>query len=684
MKNFFTLAALTALLYSGTAQTVTRGPYLQMVNQTSATIRWRTDVATTSKVNYGTTAGSLSLSMSDATSTLEHELRVNGLGTNTKYFYSIGSTTTVLDANGANWFITAPDNSFNKKIRIAAFGDCGLPAANRTNVRDKYLNYIGNTPTDVWLLLGDNAYFSGYDYEYQTGFFDGYKDNMLRNHPLFPAPGNHDYRNDQAFASDRTTVDYYKNFTLPKNAECGGVASNTEAYYSFDWGNVHFLSLDSYGKEDANTTRLYDTLGEQVTWIKLDLAATTKKWVIAYFHHPPFTRSSHNSDTEGELIAIRQNFIRILERYGVDLVLCGHSHAYERSYLLKGYYTNQPSFVKAMHTADSSSAKYDASPNSCPYHYDNGKYQHGTVYVVSGSAGQGDVIGAGMSALPFVYGGGSAGGSSFIEVDDKRLDLKMIGSDGGIKDQFTILKDVNKVTDMNISSGDNTSLTASWPGNYVWSTGAATKAITVAPTVSTSYTVNDNLNCLKDSFRVSVATILPLLLRSFSGTVANQHPVLTWITAQELNLGHFDVQRLTNGRFADIARVVSKGNSANGFTYTYEDAGAGEGAQQYRLQMVDLSGSVSWSAVVSVVAGNKKEPFTIYPEIIEPGSSVQIRTDLHRHFTVEVTDASGKLAWHASSSSSIIIPGNVFTGMGVYLVSVQSSGQRWVKKVLVR
>jgi acid phosphatase type 7 len=54
-------------------------------------------------------------------------------------------------------------------------------------------------------------------------------------------------------------------------------------------------------------------------------------WTVVYFHHPPYTKTSHNSDAEIELIRMRENFIRILERNGVDLVLSGHSHGYEGS-----------------------------------------------------------------------------------------------------------------------------------------------------------------------------------------------------------------------------------------------------------------------------------------------------------------------------------------------------------------
>jgi len=74
------------------------------------------------------------------------------------------------------------------------------------------------------------------------------------------------------------------------------------------------------------------------TWLKSDLAATAQEWIIVYFHHPPYTHGSHNSDSESDLISIRTNWVPILEAYGVDLVLSGHSHVYERTMLINGHY----------------------------------------------------------------------------------------------------------------------------------------------------------------------------------------------------------------------------------------------------------------------------------------------------------------------------------------------------------
>src|SRR4029450_1136767 len=118
--------------------------------------------------------------------------------------------------------------------------------------------------------------------------------------------------------SPTQTGPYYDIFTLPRNAEAGGVASGTEAYYSFDYGNIHFICLDSFDTPRSAT-------GAMAQWLQRDLADTTQDGIIAFWHHPPYSKGSHDSDTQTPLIEMRQNFLPILEAGGVDLVLSGHS-----------------------------------------------------------------------------------------------------------------------------------------------------------------------------------------------------------------------------------------------------------------------------------------------------------------------------------------------------------------------
>jgi len=508
LQYTFSAILLLVLQLTASSQSIIRGPYLQAGSKTELTIRWRTDIATTSKIGIGTTPGTYPTSFTDNTSTTEHIINITGLSPNTKYYYTAGTTTTVLQGDADNFFVTAPTDTSTRKITAAVFGDCGRNDNNyQTNSLNQYLTHLQNKgmkAADLMLLLGDNAYQNGTDAEYTNGFFSAYQSTILKNHILFPTPGNHDYAND-AGRQDDHAIPYYDIFTVPDAGQSGGVASNNKAYYSYNWGNIHFLSLDSYGEEDAGTTRLYDTNGKQVQWIKNDLAANTKKWTIAYWHHPPYTMGNHNSDNESELVAIRQNFIQILERNGVDLIMCGHSHNYERSYLLKGYSGNESAFNAAAHTADSSSAKYDGTANSCPYIYRSGKRTHGTVYVVAGSAGASGGVQAGYphNAMPFSY---NDGGMLFLEIEDNRLDAKFIRQDGVIADKFTVIKDANRRDTFTITPGSSIELTANWIGGYAWNTGASSKKITVSPVSTTTYSVKDSSmnTCINNEYFVKV------------------------------------------------------------------------------------------------------------------------------------------------------------------------------------
>jgi len=498
----------------GGSATLTRSPYLQRGTQTEITIRWRTAAATDSRVELGTSyPNNYTITVDSTTLTTEHIVRISGLTPDTKYWYRVGTTGQSLQGGADNFFTTVPAEG-TRKVRVAAFGDCGRNETNfQVNTLTRYRNYLstnGIDAADAWILLGDNAYNSGTESEFNNNFFNVYGPNILKNHKLYPAPGNHDYGSSANM--ETKNVPYFSLFTMPTNGEGGGVASNTKSFYSYNIGDIHFLSLDSYGTEAGD--RLYDTTGDQVDWIKADLAANTNKWVVAYWHHPPYTKGSHNSDAGGsdqELTEIRENFIRILERNGVDLVICGHSHDYERSYLLKGYYKANPGdgnvyethFNPATHTASNSSAKYDGSPNSCPYIYKHGKFNHGTVYVVSGNSGADGNTQAGYphNALPFNED--VLGGMFYFEADSGRLDAKYIRSDGAIGDNFTIIKGANVADTFFIISGDQVSLDASWQGNYAWSNAATTRTITVTPPEGLSnYTVVDNQGCLKDSFAV--------------------------------------------------------------------------------------------------------------------------------------------------------------------------------------
>jgi hypothetical protein len=432
MKHILFFYILLINLSEGFAQTpnIIRGPYLNSVTSTSAVIRWRTEQATDSKLSFSTdfTKADAHVGVSDAKLVTDHEVLVSGLTPKTKYFYTVGSTKSKAKAYQEQYFVTAPVVGSTDPIRIWALGDFGNSSKNQLDCRDAVINTTKDHRPDVWIWLGDNAYNAGKDSEYQKHVFRVYQESFFKNTSLFPSPGNHDYGDSNGDGKD---ISYFKIFTMPQNGEAGGIASGSEAYYSVDYGNVHIVSMDSQGKLDGGF-RIYDTLSRQVEWLKKDLAANKLPWTVVYFHHPPYTKGSHNSDTEDELVKIRQNLLRIIERYNVDLVLSGHSHVYERTHPLRGHYGEANSFDSKKHVVEQKD-----SPNN--YHI--GKKGQGVIYIVSGSGGQ---VGGQEKDFPLkaaTYYNTTVGGSLIMDIKDNRLDARWICADGQVRDQFSITKE---------------------------------------------------------------------------------------------------------------------------------------------------------------------------------------------------------------------------------------------------
>eukprot|EP00213_Chloropicon_mariensis_P004479 CAMPEP_0197484448 /NCGR_PEP_ID=MMETSP1309-20131121/57394_1 /TAXON_ID=464262 /ORGANISM="Genus nov. species nov., Strain RCC998" /LENGTH=793 /DNA_ID=CAMNT_0043027087 /DNA_START=217 /DNA_END=2600 /DNA_ORIENTATION=- len=170
----------------------------------------------------------------------------------------------------------------------------------------------------------------GKDWEYQKRFFNYLAEQNARV-PVFTTPGNHD-----AFTADMKaqTGPYFELFTNPGDGKSGGVASHHKSYYSFDYGPIHFVSVDSHHLGLHDDPTLYE-------WLEKDLAQAQRgnySWIVAYHHQPPYSKGSHDSDSEYECYKLRQNLVPMFEKYGVDLVLAGHSHSYERSHLLNGHF----------------------------------------------------------------------------------------------------------------------------------------------------------------------------------------------------------------------------------------------------------------------------------------------------------------------------------------------------------
>jgi acid phosphatase type 7 len=197
---------------------VTRGPYLQTGTPTSLVVRWRTDLATDSRVRYGTSQGILDSNRDDASITTEHEVTLTGLSPDTTYYYSVGTTTATIAGNDAShFFVTSPVAGTARPTRIWVLGDSGTANANAQAVANAYLNFTGANHTNLWLMLGDNAYDNGTDSEYQAAVFNMYPQ-MLRKSVLWSTLGNHDTAQS---TNPPSSLPYYSIFTLPTGGRRG-------------------------------------------------------------------------------------------------------------------------------------------------------------------------------------------------------------------------------------------------------------------------------------------------------------------------------------------------------------------------------------------------------------------------------------------------------------------------------
>jgi acid phosphatase type 7 len=450
------------LIGSDSSASVTRGPYLQIGTPNSTVVRWRTNTATNSRVSIGTTQGTLTSNFDNATSTTEHEIVVSGLSPATKYFYSVGSTTQALAGNdSSHFFLTSPVAGTSSATRIWVLGDSGTANASAQAVRNAYLTFAGTVHTNLWLMLGDNAYENGTDSEYQAAVFDMYP-TTLRQSVLWPAIGNHDTAQS---SNPPAGLPYFAMFTLPANAEAGGMASGTEKFYSFDYANIHFICLDSMTSDRSAT-------GPMANWLRADLASSTRLWTIAFWHHPPYSKGSHNSDTETNLVQMRQTFLPILEDGGVDLVLAGHSHSYERSFLIDGHYGTSSTFTSAMKKAGGSGRPAETGAYSKAT---AGAGAHeGAVYAVAGSSGQ---ISGGTLNHPAMFISLNNLGSMVLDVNGNTLDAKFLRENGAIADSFRIVKGVAgpatpaAPTNLVATTFSTTQINLSWTDNSADETG---------------------------------------------------------------------------------------------------------------------------------------------------------------------------------------------------------------------
>jgi hypothetical protein len=183
---------------------------------------------------------------------------------------------------------------------VLAAGDISSCVNNNDEATARVLDANPSVPV---LTLGDNVYDAGTVAEFASCYAPTWGRHFDR---TYPAPGNHDYNTAGA-------AGYFGYFGTRAGPQSTG-------YYSFDLGDWHLISLNSESD--------FGTAGTQLAWLRADLAATTRKCVLAYWHKPRFAAGNYSDFTQ------YTPFWDALYAAKAEIVLNGHDHNYQRYQLM--------------------------------------------------------------------------------------------------------------------------------------------------------------------------------------------------------------------------------------------------------------------------------------------------------------------------------------------------------------
>ncbi len=268
-----------------------RLPYLAWVSSRSAVIAWRCNP--NGSVHWGEGEGR-SQTLANETGKDQHFALLTDLTPGTAYSYEVEIDGERLGS--VSTFTTAPAQG--SEASFIAFADSGSGSIHQTRLAEgmKRLSF------DFALIAGDIIYERGADAEYDPHYFRPYGE-LIRRLPFFPAPGNHDIVTEAGGP-------FRRNFYLPQG----------NFYYDFFWGEIHLIGLDSNKVTDP----------KQRAWLEAALKAPAR-WKIVYFHHPAFSSAEYGDTPE-----VQSQWVPLFEQYGVDLVINGHAHGYERTVPING------------------------------------------------------------------------------------------------------------------------------------------------------------------------------------------------------------------------------------------------------------------------------------------------------------------------------------------------------------
>lgn len=307
---------------------IIKGPYLTAPSQTSMTIMWESDIDVTSKLIYWQDESSKLVkcvnSIDCNNNYLLYSVTVKGLKANQKYFYKV----IVGSDSSESYFYTNPPKGTS--FSFVAIGD------SRTNhdVFSAIAEDVNEISPKLVINMGDLVGKGKRFYEWNPHFFDPAK-NVINHIPHISTLGDHET------AGNYDGYNFYYYFR-------NGINVN-KMWFSYDYGDVHFISLDYRGRDNE----------EMIEWFKKDVSQTDAKWKIVYLHRPMYNLGGHRAHWGS------QTWRKLYRENKVDLVFAGHSHVYERFYPMRPSTDKDAWPVTFITTGGAGAGLYEAVQNEC-------------------------------------------------------------------------------------------------------------------------------------------------------------------------------------------------------------------------------------------------------------------------------------------------------------------------------
>lgn len=284
-----------------------RAPYIQRPTETSVDVAWRTTDDEIGRVVYGANKGELNHEVVEDAATTKHHVSLTGLEPGERYYYEVYSGGQKVAAETDVRTGPGPDAV---RFSFLIFGDSGTDSDAQWEVAGRMRAAMNEREIHFIVHVGDVHQGSG-DY-YDDIYFKPYRD-IIKNVNVFTALGNHDVITDNGGV-------YLDDFYLPEDPQSG-----SERYYAFRWANAYFICLDTNINYTPGSPQ-HDFLLAALA----DSLRTSATWTFVYAHHPPFTEfwTSYYGEQ-----GVQEHLVPVFEAYGVDLVMNGHTHSYERGLL---------------------------------------------------------------------------------------------------------------------------------------------------------------------------------------------------------------------------------------------------------------------------------------------------------------------------------------------------------------